>query len=257
MSRYLAIDVEASGQNVSEHRMLAIGACVVSSHSVAVCEPRAEHIFRAVLCFQRPPPPPYEGDGAHELPVDWDLATAKEFWFNAAKGADGDLPIDHLCALATTWGVESPDAAMDRFVAWCAKMGQWYGKDIVIITDTASFDAGWIQYYLSRHGTHDKYPRSMDYLLNGRHQQVRDMASFYNGMARHLPEDGKRSAGAAALAALATLGVVGGFPTSVTSVPRDHDPAHDAERMALEAAYVTKVVRDMRPLRALGAATMP
>lgn len=265
MSHFLTIDVEASGQEVTNHRLLAIGACVVSTRTVTVCEPREQHTFRVVFDL-----PPTSDEQA------WDAATLAEFWRNPAKGRDGATPLDLLMMLARCHGTCAPEVGIPRFLNWLHAMGERYAKDIVIVTDTACFDAGWLQYYVSKYGRGRPQPEgvweniravgayimgwlfphqqqqqqeehaykgicSLNYVF-GRYQPVRDSTSFHMGVARRTPRAGLWGAERSALEVLG----IKAFPSSVTSVPHDHDPANDAERIGLEAALIANALDTIR-----------
>lgn len=236
MSHYLVIDVETTGQNVIKHTLLAIGACVVSTRTCAVVEPRSEHIFRACM----PIPDPF----SQATLKSWDLNTLNDFWLNTAKGTgDGQTPLNLLYALAAPtnpWVCASEEDGMVRFVNWAKAMGAKFKKDIVVMMDTACFDAGWMQAALGRHSDVTGVD-SLNYVL-GSYAPPRDSTSFHMGVGLKLPEDGLWGGDRAALSRFG----IAGWPDWVKAVAHDHDPAHDAESIGLKAVFIANEVRAER-----------
>lgn len=220
----LAVDIEKTGQNMGKHRMPAFGAAVVRVDTQEV--PDAECVFRAVMNFA-------------DIPIgQWDEKTLVEFWFksNADTGAS---PFELLRRAGTTHGTMSEEEAMFALVAWLRRMAERF-PGLVIVTDTAGSDIGWLDAALGR------YETGLDCLLyaTGRYRPVRDVSSFHMGVAHATPRMRLNGSEKAALAALE----IDAFPEHVLASAHSHDPVDDAKYIGRTAAFIAATLEKRRRL---------
>jgi hypothetical protein len=208
MSYYLAIDVEASGGSHTRNFVPCLGAALVDVKGLKVMD-----TFFAFL----------------EQPenTEWDDRSLREFWLKKDNiGWYGDI----LRALKDPAKARPVRETMLEFVmwarAWVAKLGF---ENVVVISDTAGFDAGWFDHLLPA-------PHTMLYLL-GDYKPVRDVSSWYMGIARCTPETSLWGSFKRAHIALG-LGEV--LPTF--EYVHDHRPDNDAAHIGLCAAYIANAV---------------
>lgn len=217
MTHVLAIDIETTGPGVHSHRMIAFGASIVE-----VSARKEIDSFRALLPL---------GDHTNGRPAGWDERTYREFWMNSEKRADGQTPLAAIGALYADAGELDEATAARNFVAWTRAANariEAVGGKLVVITDTVSFDTTFINAALDRH---TDVPNLIE--LFGKYRPVRDVSSFYFGVARKTPAQGLWGSWNAAVDALALERA-----TLPADASHDHDPMHDARYIALCAAHV-------------------
>lgn len=216
MTHIIALDIEASGQNVWENDVLAIGGAVVS-----VCEGTIVSSFFAVheSVSTIPSPPAI-------LPR-WDPATFTGFWMNPEKGA-GQMPITRLQALAASTTPATHAEMANALAAWLRNAFSRF-PDAVIVVDTVSFDTTFLNVLLARY-------TDMDNLLyaRGKYRVVRDLTSWAYGLTGR---SFARAKGGAVDQACARLGI-----TPPDSSMHDHNPMHDAVYIGLAAAELCRAL---------------
>lgn len=222
---YLAFDIETTGRSCTQHRMIAIGACLVDTDTVKVVEPRDEHTFRALL------PVPDVGS-SH-----WEQRCYDEFWNDVREECGNRTPLALLAALAEQHGTMQVREAMAAFWQWATRMCAKFPDQVQLVTDTVGYDAGWLNYYLAAHLDTENRHHALEY-VTGEYRALRCTTSHYiGGAGRPLHA---RSSGAKRQ----LLQRIGGddFPRRINDSLHNHDPASDAESIALEAAWVTREI---------------
>lgn len=206
MTRYLVIDVEAKGSNIVRNNMLCFGAAIGDAATGEVTD--------EFLVFLR-----------QERDDDWEPRCLTEFWDRPNMVATKEL----ILARCAAEGVESAEA-MHRFRAWVLDRPAAHLADMIVVTDTAGFDVGFLNYHLGRADPALGMPASMDYLFGG-YRPIRDVSSFHMGVARQTPDRGLWGAEAAAAKA---LGVV--IPPNPYTA--DHLPNNDAKAICWEVMQI-------------------
>lgn len=219
---FLAIDIESSGQDMTRHFLVAVGACVVQLESNSVHEPSEDQF----LAYLAPPP----GTG-------WDPACLEHFWNNPKKGDRGRTQLELLEAARRKHGLWEPHHAMDMFVHWLHRMALKYPL-LIVVSDNPAYDVAWINYAVQRFATHPKPFDSLAY-CTGEYRSIRDVTSFYRGVALQAPHAALGASGRAEEQALQRLGVPS-FPEF--GVLHDHNPLHDALLMAHQAVHVCQLL---------------
>lgn len=201
---YLAIDVEATGQGLAVCGMPCFGAALVKVEDGTVVARFLTHVKLR------------EG-------VVWEQRCLDEFWL---KPGNVDWYNEIVAAQATA---PSREEAVAAFRAWVTEHTK--DRTCCVILDTGAFDAGWVDLFLAE--------TSLLYLL-GKYTTVRDMSSFYAGVAMMPPCEQLNGTEEAAAARL-------GVPVPVwEDFPHDHRPHNDAANIALTAAYFSRAVLEKR-----------
>lgn len=208
----LAFDVEATGMSLTQHWMPEFGAAF---WKVGDKEPLG--IFYRALT---------QPEG-----TSWCALTRAQFWDNPKKGANGETPFATLeKRLATRVLVEPAEAMRDfvDFVQSCNRIAAAAGETMVCITDTAAFDGGVMNYYLSKFCA-DKCTYMGD--ITGEYRPVRDISGFYYGVGKCLQKyDSVETA-------LEVLGI-DKVPDWVKEYAHNHDPLSDACSIAATASFI-------------------
>lgn len=252
-THYLMINVLASGFQVNTHQILAIGACVVSSATGAVLEPRVKHTLRIIQEFVRPAAPPYTS--GETLSEKWDCQSLNSFWYNPAKATSSDgMPMDMLRRLAAQYKSQTDYDVYRAFAAWCRQVAQAV-PNLCVMTDS-SFTTSWLQNMIDRisfglpiNAFGNDVPQSLNYLTRT-YQPIFDANSYLLGVAGLAPEDGPANADTSVLAALGRSS--GDWPAAILAVPTDRDPLHVAEAAAMKVAYVAGQLRKIRATTTTG-----
>lgn len=205
MSHYLAIDVEATGENYINNFMPCFGACIVDVKEQKVVD-------KFLVYFKN----------SNQKEKSWDKRCLKEFWL---KEENKTIYKDMLQKMENE-GI-SEQIGMSNFIKWVLKNSKKCEK-LVVITDTGGFDVGWLNYYLSRYIT--EYDTSMNY-ITGKYQPIRDMSSFYMGIGKCTPN---MSLWGSEKMALKGLGIK---KLPKFEVEHDHNPQNDAITIGLTAAF--------------------
>jgi hypothetical protein len=223
MTHFLSIDVESSGQDMLSNFVVAIGACVLEVARNLVVEP-SEDTF---LVYLEPPPG-----------TSWDAHCLSRFW-NRSKHGEA-TPLQQLEEQRRQHGVWQAAHGIQQFVFWVRRMAFKY-PNLIVISDTASFDFAWIDFYIQRYSPQPRIFPSLSY-CTGHYRPPRDITSFFAGLARTLPHP-SMSAQRIALTALTTLeeNPKARFPDF--KVNHDHHPMHDAMLTAHQAAHLTNLLK--------------
>lgn len=144
-----SIDIETSGPLVTKHQIIALGfyACFVDS---------GEQILKERIVF--------------EGPYEYDTATWETFWSNHSN-------ILEEFSKSIQW---KPMYAMEVFSSHLDALDRTY--DVLIVSDNASFDFGFVNYYLSKYL--DRRP--LNYCF-GQYRTLCDTDSYNSGFAKMLP----------------------------------------------------------------------
>jgi hypothetical protein len=201
MSHYLIVDIETSGQSQTKNDLMAIGACIGNQKTGEIIDE-----FQVFL-------KPITGE------IRWEKRCLEEFW-------DKHIDIkNEILNNIDTIGM-SPNGAMAKFHNWVNN----HSEDIIIMTDTAGYDIGFINHYLSLYDL-----PSMNYIIGGKYKPIRDLSSFHMGVGRVLPMNGLWGAEAAALKALGAELVDNPYKAS-------HMPVEDAKSICWEAMQIGKLL---------------
>lgn len=131
----IGLDIEASGQRLSKHAMVGLGAAVIR-----VSDRKKVAEFSSEM----------------NIPKDlgWEQRCLDEFWDN--KKTDGFEELQAYKKRINNNACEEPAVAMKRFVSWLRNdvlkdiaKGDYQVLDFV--SDTTSFDLTWINYYLDKY----------------------------------------------------------------------------------------------------------
>lgn len=197
----LGYDVEATGQCMRLHFMPRFGAALVEIASL-----------KTVATFSRfcAAPPGRT----------WEKRCLDEFWLKPDNKAQYDEIVE---GLKTAPSLEQ--AGLD-FVEWVRELQARLGTDSMMLgSDTAGFDYAWLTSALPP-GT------SLLYLF-GPYRPTMAVSNFYGGVARVTPTQ-------------SFWGLLGSccdvlhIEKPKAAVPHDHNPEHDAETIAFEAASVIR-----------------
>lgn len=201
------VDIEASGQHQTKNEMMAIGACIGDSKTGEIIDE-----FQVFL-------KPHDQDDIH-----WEQRSLDEFW-----DKHPDIKKEVLNKISSV-GL-SPNEAMIQFHNWINDKPPDVLKDMIIMTDTAGFDIGFLNYYLS----FADMP-SMNYIIGGKYRPIRDASSFHMGVGMQLPCDGLWDAESAALKRLnATL------PDNPYTF--SHLPVDDAKCICWQIMQIHKLIK--------------
>lgn len=118
--KYFAFDVEATGQNMYDNAIIELGAVIIDEDY--------EILEKFRVCLKIP-----EGKG-------FEKRCKEDFW-----DKQGDL-LKNILSEAI-----DPKKAMLMFVDFLNKNDKKYEKELVLISNNAQYDAGWINYYLSKY----------------------------------------------------------------------------------------------------------
>jgi len=131
----IGLDIEASGQRLSKHAMVGLGAAVIR-----VSDRKKVAEFSSEMNIPKE--------------LGWEQRCLNEFWDN--KETDGFEELQAYKKRINNNECEEPAVAMKRFVSWLRNdvlkdiaKGDYQVLDFV--SDTTSFDLTWINYYLDKY----------------------------------------------------------------------------------------------------------
>lgn len=216
VTHILVIDVETTGQNAVQNWMPEFAGVV---WAIGAEEP-VDSFYRVLKC----------PEGRTWCPV-----TKREFWEDAEKGHNGKTPMQLYEERRSAAGSEeaNPDDAMAEFVAWAQQHERDVkkaGGKIIVVFDTAGFDATWMNVYLGQSSQRTDCG-SINYLF-GQYRPTRDIDSFKFGMGRQLKVWGSEGVGLRAVGAS-----IKGFPDWVEKHAHNHHPLSDAHNIAAQASF--------------------
>lgn len=208
----IAYDIEATGMSQVRHWMPEFAASLWK-----VGEKQPEETF--YRCMWQPPT------------TGWCPKTARQFWDKKEKGKDGKTPRELMLARAATTTVYDPRVAMADFVRWVRAIETRLaaqGDTVLLISDTAGFDAGMMNHYLATYCP-DLCENMCD--ITGSYRPIRDISAFYFGIGKSLQKHGS------------VENALHGFeltqlPDWVKVYEHNHDPLSDANSIGAVASFV-------------------
>lgn len=209
ITHLLAIDVEATGDNVLEHWMPEFAGAYWRVGDQAPLQT----FYR---CLEAPPN------------TSWNPETRAQFWENKEKGFDGKTPLEALEERQKAAGTLcDPIEAMHQFVAWMRviEAAKADDEEVIIVFDTTGFDAAWMAVYLARAGY-----GGLETIF-GQYRPLRDTNSFYFGIGGKMRKWGSEGV------ALDALGIKE-LPAWVLQYAHNHDPLSDANEIAAVASFI-------------------
>lgn len=232
LTHVLAVDVEASGPKFLENDVTEFAACVFRIGEWA--EPVAT-FYRALR--ER------DDDGKT---IAWDLDTLNEYWLQSnddapVVGGRAQTRLDLLNARKDQHGTFSRKEAADEFVAWARAENEKLAADekMVVVTDTAAseFDTVWMNVMLAKASMRGDGKAMSLASLFGEYRCVRDVSSFYFGVARKFELWGSEKAAADALG-------IKDLPQEVKRFKHDHNPLNDALSIGSKLSYFLTIIRN-------------
>ncbi len=161
----VAFDVEATGMLMSgphANAMVELGACAMFSDN------RHTELGRFSAQMRVP-------DGRA-----WEKHCVEEFW-DVVEGMPQKKKEIEVCKT-------EPEEVMRAFIDWVEALVKDHAngdaKRIQFVSDTAGFDAGWVNMYLAEYAHH----QPLDTFFDG-HRAVLDTSSFAAGVTRHTDAD--------------------------------------------------------------------
>lgn len=215
---YVVIDIETTGPNHVQNRMLCFGAAIGDAATGKIID-----------TFER-----YIHIPAEELSRSWDLRTFEEFWSRPDMIATRDAIIAR-CEDANKSDIAS--SAMIAFYNWLNNRNSDEIDRMVILTDTAAFDTYFMNVYLA----HARVS-TLEFILGGKYKPTRDSSSFHAGVGHLLPHESMWGAESAALTKL------GLKPSIMEQNPHkaDHTPKHDAMSICWEIMKIHEILMDRK-----------
>lgn len=210
--RYLVVDIESKGQHQTLNDMLCFGACIGNSLTGEI-----EDEFEVYIRHR------YGADHG------WEQRCLDEFW----NKEENKKVKDEMLRRIETEGLYANDA-MKKFYDWINNRSPEYLKSLVIITDTAGFDIGFMNHYLSNANL-----PSMSYIIGNSYKPPRDSSSFHMGVGLQLPVDGLWEAEKAATKKL-------GISLDKNPYSHDHNPKNDAKSLCWEIMQIHKAILSLR-----------
>ena len=223
-----SFDIEARGDDLLKHGMLAIGWCVGAIDEDRVLE--KGRLCLKPLLYMDPEDilmiSMYGVDGLRGLPGgETDAAIAErralvktqcmdpkcleEFWYNEEKCPGGRAKLAELQSQA----IDAGDA-MRQLRATLDKWDDGKEYKAVIVSDNILFDGGWVDYYLSRFGL-----RRLHLTPQGKYRRVYDTVDYRRGLVKM--DYGERW--------LDERGIIEKFGLTVDPASHTHMPEEDAE----------------------------
>jgi hypothetical protein len=217
MDRYAFLDIETTGENVVKNKLIAFAVAIINSET--------GEIEDSLEVFVKPP--------AGEDYV-WEQRCLDEFWH---RNDEMRATKDALLAKVASEGV-SPQEAMATLVRWINEnRTPEFLKSLILMSDTAGYDVGWINYLLGLYGF-----KSLNYIVGDSYKPIFDSTSFNRGVGRKLPSDGYWGAESAAFAALkASEEVMNDNPYKA-----DHFPLNDAKSLCYETFKIHRLIKQRR-----------
>lgn len=217
--KILAIDIEAKGGMQSRCDMLCFGACVGDSQTGKIDE---DDTFEVYIQHR---------NGEDK---DWEQRCLDEFW----EGNPENRAIKNAILKRIREEGVGAETAMKAFVHWVQTMCLKHGADsLVVFTDTAGFDIGFLNHYLSE--ANIPGVPSMNYIIGGQYKPTRDSSSYHMGVGLQTPPMGLWGAEKAACSAFGKSKeeVLGHNPYVA-----DHTPLNDAKNMCWEIMQIQRLV---------------
>jgi len=214
-SKYLCIDVETTGQHQTKNEMICFAACIGNPRTGEI-----EDTFEGYI-----------------LPRDkndyvWEEKCKIEFWDKPENVEMKNKMLERVKKEGY-----SARHVMNNFGDWINNRQEVELDALVIITDTAGFDVGFMNHYLS-----DANLPSLNYIIGGKYRPTRDSSSFHMGVGMKLPIDGLWGAEKAALKRLEpdkdpveTL--------NKNPIPHDHDPLNDVKAMCWDIMLIHNKIK--------------
>ena len=220
MYRYLIIDIETSGQYVSRNEIMAIGACIGNSKTGVI-----ENEFQIFL-------KPRDG-----LEFVWEQQCLDEFW----DRADMKKTKDYILKQVESNGFAA-NIAMNSLFGWIRSLDEETKKTLIIMTDTAGYDIGFLNYYLSNAGL-----PSMFYIIDDQYRPIRDSSSFHMGVGLQLPEAGLWGAEEAAMKQIGDSDAIKEMKNNPYSM--SHLPMDDAKYIFWQIFCIAKMIRKKQEIK--------
>lgn len=215
---YVVIDIETTGPNHVDNRMLAFGAALGDAATGKIVD-----TFEVYLHI------PHD-----ELEKNWNERTYSEFWSRPDMIATRDAIIAKCTNKETS---TDANQAMRRFYRWLNDRSDAQIDRMVIFTDTTAFDTYFMNVYLAN----ARVP-TLDFILGDKYKPLRDSSSFHAGVGHLLPHESMWGAESAALTKL------GLKPTIMDQNPHkaDHTPANDAMSICWEIMKIHEILMDRK-----------
>jgi DNA polymerase III epsilon subunit-like protein len=167
----ISLDIEATGPNIKKHAIIELGAVAMVLQTRTVLEKLSIELTI----------PPKTG---------WDDRTVREFWDN--KEIEEHAVLAAKKTRAEEGKGTDPATAMQQFVEWVENVHKQHaGGDATLIrflTDTTSFDATFINYYLAKYTTAPPL-----HMFFGSYEDVVCTISYARGLGVLTHEDCNRS----------------------------------------------------------------
>jgi hypothetical protein len=209
-TKYLFIDTERTGDDVTKNWMPCFGACIGDANTGKIFSSFSVYIKQHFNAAQ-----------ADSL-KGWDKQCLDEFWLRDEKMK---AMRDDVIRKVDTVGRPQMQA-MHMFHAWIKSHPEEMLRETMIITDTAGIDATFMNVYL---GNADL--PSLNYLLDDgyKYRVTRDSSSFHAGVGLMIPSRSVWGAEAAAVAQLRTRHAAIELDLDANPYVADHDPENDAK----------------------------
>jgi DNA polymerase III epsilon subunit-like protein len=212
--RYLVVDIETKGQHQTKNDMLCFAACIGNSLTGEI-----EDEFIVYLKHRGAPSENWEKLCLDEF---WDQPSNKQVKATMLKKIEDE-------------GVE-PNLAMRAFWEWINRRPQGDIDSLIVVTDTAGFDIGFLNHYLSEADV-----PSMNYIVGNVYKPTRDSSSFHMGVGRQLPSTGLWGSDKAACKA---LNIDPEVFKSENPFSHDHNPLNDAKSICWEILQIDRKIRE-------------
>ena len=163
--KLLVLDIETSGPHMLYNFIVSIGACVVDIKTEQVL---VEHDFEIYL----------------KQPADrcFDKQCFDEFWNKPFKHGEKMTRLEKSNERGTEIGMLMPHDAMYMFAHYVSRVFKTFKhEEVHIITDTAGFDIGWLNYYLNMYFPRNRLFTSLE-TASGHYIAPRDMTSYNLGL---------------------------------------------------------------------------
>lgn len=207
MKVFVAIDVEATGENLLRTWVPCFAACAITEGGKMIGHYEA-----------------YPNEPEDKV---WGKRCLDEFW-NAPQEDGGPTVMEAFKKRKLGKKTETLGESVLRFVNWCADIE----GDVTLVSDTSDFDFTRLNYMLSMFSSFTGV--SVVNRLFGRdYQPSMCIDDYMKGAALQIKHWGADEA---------FLGLLGltEYPECVQPVDRNHDPLEDAKRIAQIAAFVAR-----------------
>jgi len=206
-----AFDIEGTGESMHENFIVALGAALISMETGKSVE-----TFKIYFI----------NDGK------WQPQCVTEFWEKH--------PRMYKNTLVEMQRGETRDSGMKKFKDWINTMKENHEpKRILIVSDTAGYDVGWLNKYLSTYDIENK-PHSVEFLF-GQYSPPLCTDNYYMATAGIIFLNKKFDAKYHDL--FKALNVEG-WPDHITK--GDHDPLNDALEIGEQFAWVLKMLQKLK-----------